>query len=378
MSRNHVITNRFSTKKSTDTGYLIVRRWDIAFKEWFKSGRQDCCWDRIAILTDEHVWALYGHKIHAVVEALGRPLVPLILPPGEKSKDFKVLPGLVKVLLQNRVHRRDLLVCAGGGLCCDMGGLLAMLYMRGMDYVNLPTSLMAQIDAAVGGKVGSNLGIYKNLLGGFHQPLQVFIDASFLNTLPDIHFKSALAEAVKIAIIREEDDKVLMALLEKQPEKLLNRQQKQLSILLKCCLQGKLELLAADPYETCLDRSLNLGHAVAHALERLPVLPGPRKPLHGEAVAIGLAATIRYAFKCGLCSSQRALRLLGILKGLTLPLQTASVNPRQLKSNLARISQQRGGLMRLVVPVDKGVYILPNPQLDTLIQCLQPIAEPHG
>jgi 3-dehydroquinate synthetase len=372
MNRRGIINTRFSTEKTTDSEYHIVDRWEEAFARWFEGNCREHCWSRVAVLTDEYVWALYGDTINSVLSSLHRSAVPLVLPPGEDSKDFGVLPRLVETLLHHRVHRRDLLLCAGGGVCCDVGGLLALLYMRGMDYVNVPTSLMAQIDAAVGGKVGSNFGINKNLLGGFHQPLQVFIDASFLDTLPDIHFRSALAEAVKIAIIRQ--DESLMELLEGQSKELLNRHPRLILKLLKSCLVGKLELLADDPYEICLDRSLNLGHAAAHALERLPDVSGSRKLLHGEAVAVGIATAIRYAFKSGLCSREWAIRLLAILKGLGLPSRVDPADLNQVKSQLARVSDQRGGLLRLVVPQDKGgVTILSNVELDRLLECLEPI-----
>ena len=374
MNRDNQIITRFSSEKLTDTQYRIVERWDKAFLDWFEGNRKEHCWGRIVIFTDDHVWDIYKEKITASLKSLQRPLVPLVLPMGEDSKDFNVLPGLVETLLRNRVHRRDLIVCAGGGVCCDLGGMLAMLYMRGIDYVNVPTSLIAQIDAAIGGKVGSNFGIHKNLLGGFHHPLQVFIDISFLDTLPEIYFKSALAEAFKVAIIRENHD-TLLELMEKQPGALLKRRKKALLELLEQCLRGKLELLADDPYERCLDRSLNLGHAVAHALERLPVMANLRKPLHGEAVAVGLAAGIRFAFRQGLCSRNRAVRLLEILKALDLPVKPDHVNPQLVKSQLGLISDQRGGLIRLVVPVDQGgVEILPRADVDVLIQCLEPIA----
>lgn len=363
---------QFATQKNTHTQYQIVEAWDSVFNQWFVSQNGEQHWSHIAVLTDEQVWVLYGNKINAALAPLDRPVVPLVLPPGENSKDFKIFFGLVDNLIQNRIHRRDLLLCVGGGVCCDVGGLLAFLYMRGMDYVNLPTSLMAQIDAAIGGKVGVNFGLRKNLLGGFHHPLLVLIDPAFLDTLPQVHFRSALAEALKIAIIRA--DEPLLELLEKNGEALLEREKRPLLELLNRCLRAKLDLLADDPYESNLDRVLNLGHGVAHALERLPVMLGGRQPLHGEAVAIGLAATIRYAYRCGHCSRERATRLLSILFSLGLALVPGSVNKAHIRNQLSRIPEHRGGLFRLVIPVDDGgVRILPHADLDALVQCLFPI-----
>jgi 3-dehydroquinate synthase len=364
---------RFTTKKETGTEYRIVDAWASAFRQWWESAIAERTLSRIAVLTDEHVWAIYEEKVRAALLPLELPVVSLILPPGEDSKDFQVFPSLVRELIQNRVHRLDLLLCIGGGVCCDIAGLLALLYMRGMDYVNLPTSLMAQIDAAIGGKVGANFEIRKNLLGGFHHPLLVLIDPSFLDTLPQVHFRTALAEAVKVGIILQ--DGKLLELLKESGEAILNRERKPLLELLERCVQGKLDLLVKDPYENDLNRALNLGHGVAHALERLPVMPGGRQPLHGEAVALGMATVIRYSFRHGFCSHDRSAHLLSVLSGLGLPLAPDSVSIDQVRHQLSRIPEHRGGSFRLVIPVDEGgVSILPSTDMDTLIECLFPIA----
>ena len=126
-------TIQFATQRSTNTQYYIVDTWDSAFNQWFASHNDGQRWSRIVVLTDEQVWVLYEDRVRTGLAALNRPVLPLVLPPGENSKDFGVLPSLVDVLMQNRVHRRDLLLCVGGGVCCDLGGLLALLYMRGID-----------------------------------------------------------------------------------------------------------------------------------------------------------------------------------------------------------------------------------------------------
>jgi len=363
----------FVTHRRIVTEYRIVSAWDHEFRQWFQGHQEGCRWSRIAVLTDEHVWGIYEDSIRKALLPLERPIVDLVLPPGEDSKDFEVLPGLVDALVRSRVHRRDLLLCAGGGVCCDIGGLLALLYMRGMDYVNLPTSLMAQIDGAIGGKVGANFGLRKNLLGGFCHPSLVLIDPSFLDTLPQNEFRNALAEALKIAIIQ--DDDAFLELLEKNTEALLRREPQCVSKLIEHCLEAKLGLLADDPYESELDRALNLGHSVAHALERLPVMPDRRRPSHGEAVAIGIAAATRYAFHGRYCSGGRAERLLRALTGFGLPLVPGPVDRDAVADQLSRIPEHRGGVFRLVVPADGGgVAILAQANIDTLVECLFPVS----
>jgi 3-dehydroquinate synthase len=364
----------FQTDRKMVTRFCVVAAWEQTFSLWFKDQGyiQEC--NHIVILTDAQVWQLYEGRTREGLSTLGKTIVPLVLEPGEDSKNFDLLPALIKDLVANRVHRRDMIVCFGGGVACDIGGLLALLYMRGLPYVNVPTSLMAQIDAAIGGKVGTNFGLRKNLLGGFYHPLLVLMDPGLLASLPDRHYRSALAEATKVAIILQDDR--LFSLLEEGSEALLRRQPHIVGELVERCVLGKLSLLKDDPFEENLERSLNLGHAVAHALERLPIMTDGRQPLHGEAVAIGLAATIRYAFRRGLCSPQRAVRLLQILKGLGLPVQPGGtiVSKDEIWNQLSRISEHRGGLLRFVLPVDpNGVRIQPEADLDLLMECLSPI-----
>lgn len=362
----------FVTKKRTETQYQIVDDWGASFLKWCKGIEKETGWNHIVVFTDDQVWATYEMPVRNALASLDIPLVILSVPAGENSKDFDILDGAIGTLIENRIHRRDLLLCLGGGVCCDIGGLLASLYMRGMDYVNVPTSLMAQIDAAIGGKVGANRGLRKNILGGFHHPRLVLVDPVFLDTLPQPHFVAALAEAVKVAIIR--DDQVLFDLLDRNTESLVKHERRSLVLLLEHCIKGKLALLAADPYEFNLDRELNLGHGVAHALEKLFIMPGDRQPLHGEAVSIGLAATARYAFRLGLCSGQRALKILSILSNLGLPLAPSRIEEEIVRDQLNRTVEHRGGVFRLVVPVEAGVTILPHADIDLLAECLFPVA----
>ncbi len=361
----------FETQRRTSTQYVLTESWAREFRHWFQGNVETRQWSRIVVVTDRQVWDLYQSAVEDVLKVGERPVVPIVRPAGEASKEVADMPDLVRRLTAEHVHRRDLLINVGGGVCCDLGGFLAAVYMRGIDYVNVPTSLMAQVDGAIGGKVGVNAGVRKNLAGEFHHPLAVLIDPAFLDTLPDNQLRWALSEAVKLAVIRE--DPVLWDLLCNQTEDLLRRDRPSILLLLERCLRGKLALLAADPYEQKLDRVLNLGHAMAHSLERLQVMPEGRCPSHGEAVSLGLAATARYAFHAGLCSAACATRVLETLAHLGLPLCPACTADC-LADNLASIREHRGGQLWLVVPVDGGgVRIVPEADLHTLEQCLYPV-----
>jgi 3-dehydroquinate synthase len=360
----------FSTQLCTATEYCLTDDWAAVLSEW--SARTEAVRDcaRVVLLSDETVWGLYESDVRAGLSCIDRPLLPLIFSPGEGSKDFQHLSAMVGHLEGHGVHRRDLLVCIGGGVCCDLGGFLAQIYMRGLHYILLPSSLMAQIDAAIGGKVGANFGLRKNLLGGFYHPLLVVIDSIFLMSLPQFHFRTALAEAVKIGIICDEE--LLTELLGRQSRCLLDRRGDVVRQLVERCVRTKLELLRGDPYESELNRVLNLGHGVAHAIERLPVMPGRLQPCHGEAVAIGLAATARYSYRAGFCDQRRSRQIIEILTTLGLPVSADCVDQDILLSQLRRIREHRGGLFRLVVPThEKGVRILPEADLELLAACLK-------
>lgn len=369
-----MISFNFTTQRCTVTEYFITDSWAAAVAEW--SARtpvlRDC--SRVVVLSDETVWGYYENDIRAGLSCIGRTLLPLIIPPGEESKDFKRLSAMTGYLAEHGVHRRDLIVSIGGGVCCDLGGFLAQIYMRGLNYILLPSSLMAQIDAAIGGKVGANFGLRKNMVGGFHHPLLVVIDSAFLMSLPDFHFRTALAEAVKLGIICDED--LLAELLGRQSKSLLDRQAEAVLQLIERCVRIKLELLREDPYENELNRALNLGHGVAHAIERLPIMPGRLQPCHGEAVAIGIAATARYSYRFGFCDKQRAQQIIEILKTLGLPVSVDGVDQEALLSQLRQIREHRGGLFRLVVPTrGRGVRIVPEADLELLASCLKELPE---
>jgi 3-dehydroquinate synthase len=366
-------TFRFKAGRSFSTEYRITDAWQRELGKWVSAESRAADWSQIAVVADAHVWESYADALRNALCHTGLNVVPVTFPPGESAKELDTVERIVDELIGNRIHRRDLLICLGGGVTSDMGGVVALLYMRGMPYILLPTSLMAQIDAAIGGKVAVNRGIRKNLLGGFHHPLCVFIDPAFLGTLPERHFISGLAEAVKVATITGNGP--LLAHLEEEAEPVLNRERATLVSLAERCIRLKLNLLAKDPHEKSLDRALNLGHAVAHSLERLPRGDDRNQLLHGEAVAIGLAAVTRYAFLEGLCSVEKASRLIRILSKLGLPITPGAIDRRAVRGQLERIVEHRGGALRLVVPVEDGhVKILTLADIDGLTDCLYPVA----
>jgi 3-dehydroquinate synthase len=341
----------FDTRRRTRTRYVVGHGTLELLGEWLTPGQR-----LIPMVVDSRAWELHGS---AVTKTLSGSEVIALEVRAEEDKDLSVVQKFIATLVEYRIPRGHRIVGFGGGVACDVAGLLAMLYMRGMPYALVGTSLMAQVDAAIGGKVGCNAYSRKNLIGGFHHPELVLLEQSCLATLDDRHFRSGLAEAVKLGMILPE-----LGILE-----LIDQVESQNAdvneLLVRRCVEGKLQLLSSDPYESHLDRALNLGHAVAHALEKAD----GSLLLHGEAVAIGLAATARYAVLAGLADEDVEDAVRSRLARLGLP-ATAAIDPVILQRRLDDIRDHRGGRLRLVVPVPGGTLVLDDGDTELLTRCV--------
>jgi 3-dehydroquinate synthase len=241
---------------------------------------------RLAVLTDATVAALHLAKL----DRLGAPA--LAVPAGERSKRIATLERVLEFLAASDLDRRSCLVALGGGVVGDLGGLAASLYMRGIACVQAPTTLLAQVDASVGGKTAVDLDAGKNLAGTFHQPAAVLADTETLATLPDVEIRSGLGEVVKSALIEGED--ALLA-LERAAAAIRAREPGVFDAVVERCVRLKAEIVRRDPRESGERKALNLGHTFAHAIERTAGYSVP----HGLAVAVGLGASLRAARAVG-------------------------------------------------------------------------------
>jgi len=241
---------------------------------------------RVAVLTDETVGALHLSRL----ASLGAPA--LAIPPGERSKRFATLERVLEFLAASDLDRRSCLVALGGGVVGDLGGLAASLYMRGIACVQAPTTLLAQVDASVGGKTAVDLDAGKNLAGTFYQPVAVFADTETLATLPDVEVRSGLGEVVKSALIEGEE---ALAALERAAPAIRAREPGVFDAVVERCVRLKAEIVRRDTLESGERKTLNLGHTFAHAIERSAGYSVP----HGLAVAVGLASSLRAAREIG-------------------------------------------------------------------------------
>ncbi len=281
--------------------------WNTLPLEWTRKWRGS----QVFIITDSTVKKLYGRRLLRELLLKNVDAWLIDFPAGEASKDADVINTLHTQLLEHGIRRDDLIVALGGGVVGDVAGYVAATVLRGVRYIQVPTTLLAQVDSSVGGKVGINHPLGKNLIGAFYHPSAVYIDPEVLRTLPLGEFRSGLAEVVKIAAAL---DASFFRFLEKNASR-INRKDKQvLTEVISRSIRLKAEVVEKDEREAGLRKTLNLGHTIAHALE---VALGYTLR-HGEAVAVGLVAEAKIAVEMGLLSRREQERLLQLMKALKL------------------------------------------------------------
>lgn len=269
---------------------------------------------RAAIVTDEHVARHHLSAAEASLTAAGIASTALVLEPGEKTKDFAHLQTVVDAILAARLERRDVVVALGGGVIGDLTGFAAAIVRRGMRFVQMPTSLLAQVDSSVGGKTGINASQGKNLVGAFHQPGLVLADTAVLDTLPEREFRAGYAEVAKYGLIDRPD---FFGWLEANWREVFAGGPARIAAIAQSC-RAKAEVVARDEFETGDRALLNLGHTFGHALEAATGYDGARL-VHGEGVAIGMALAHRFSSRMNLASPDDAWRVEAHLQEVGLP-----------------------------------------------------------
>jgi 3-dehydroquinate synthase len=295
--------------------------------------------EAIFLIADRAVAGLYGERTVAVLESAAprRPVHVLEVAQGETSKSLASAGHLLEKMAEMRARRDDLVVTLGGGMVSDLGGFVASVYNRGIGVAHLPTTLVGQVDAAIGGKTGVNLAAGKNLAGTFHQPLAVVADISTLETLGEREFRSGLAEVVKCGFALDPE---LVDLLESGMEKIKARDPGLLEEVVARCAELKVRIVVSDEFDQGGRAVLNYGHTFGHALE---AAGGYQKWLHGEAVAVGLAFAARLSVEQGLLDDKVAQRQAGLLAAFGLPV-SAEFDPGEVKKMWASDKKHRGKL----------------------------------
>ncbi len=303
---------------------------------------------RLFVITAPPIRRAWGDALINSLQAAGFQPQVLEMPDGERYKTLAATEELGARLVHRGADRKSILVAFGGGVVGDVAGFLASIYMRGIDCVQVPTTLLAQVDSSLGGKTGVNLREGKNLLGTFHQPRAVLIDPGTLSTLPEREYRSGLYEALKCGVIMRRD---LFDFMEKERDRILQRDPAALEWLIAECVRVKGEVVAADEREDGLRRILNFGHSIGHALESET---GYKHFLHGEAVAWGMVAAAMIAAAMQKTDSETARRIISaVLAYATLP----KVEPRgkKIAHRLQADKKTVDGQTQFILPREIGL-----------------------
>jgi 3-dehydroquinate synthase len=268
---------------------------------------------RCAVISDDRVAPLYAKAVLASLRSAGFEPQLIRVPHGETSKSLKMVRSCCDQLASHRLERKSFLVALGGGVVGDLAGFVAAIYLRGVPFIQVPTTLLAQVDSSVGGKVGINLKAGKNLVGAFHQPRFVLCDLRTLNSLPSREFRAGLAEVIKYGII---SDARLFTRLERDLPRLLKREAKILAEVVARCCEIKAEVVRQDETETGLRAILNFGHTIGHAIENIS---GYGKYLHGEAISIGQVAAAKLSAELAGLPQEEAARIENLFRRAGLP-----------------------------------------------------------
>ncbi|HEY6570672.1 MAG TPA: bifunctional shikimate kinase/3-dehydroquinate synthase, partial [Candidatus Limnocylindrales bacterium] len=349
---------------STTLLHATTKIGEVAFGEGIAADAVSAALQRLearraVIMSEPGAWAAFGEGVADGLRARGWPVDEVMLPAGEAAKELAVIGEAARELARLRVERRDPLIAIGGGALGDPAGFLAATYLRGVPWIQVPTTLVAQVDSSIGGKTGVDLPEGKNLLGAFHQPAAIVLDIAALGPLPERQRRAALGEIVKMAAL---GDEALFATLEADGDAIARGDA---GVLASGALYeaverpawAKVEVVSADEREqgaTGGRISLNLGHTVAHALE---AVDGYATLLHGEAVAYGLRAAVRIGVAAGVTPPDRAARIERLLDDVDLGRSPLPSSPDAVLAATASDKKHRGGVLRWVLPTADGVEV---------------------
>lgn len=312
---------------------------------------------KAAIVSDSNVWPLYGDTVQQSLESAGYQVCSYIFPAGEASKNMDTYSSIVNFLAEHQLTRSDLVIALGGGVVGDMTGFAAATFLRGIAYIQVPTSLLAMVDSSVGGKTAIDLPAGKNLVGAFYQPCLVLCDISTLKTLPEEIFRDGCAEVIKYGVLF---DPVLFSHLREygldfDHEYVITR-----------CVELKRDVVATDEFDTGDRQRLNLGHTFGHAVEAQSHF----SVSHGQAVAIGMALISRASYAKLLCNEQTMTDVCNTIQSFGLPTQTQYKSGQLITSALSD-KKRSGNSVNLIIPRSIGdcsIYPIAVTDLQSFIE----------
>jgi 3-dehydroquinate synthase len=303
---------------------------------------------RVALVSNDTVFPLYGRKLASALRDAGVALTEILLPDGEQHKTLASLERIYDALLRDAFDRKSVVLALGGGVIGDLAGFAAATYQRGIPFIQVPTTLLAQVDSSVGGKTAVNHPLGKNMIGAFHQPKIVLADTAVLATLPDRELRAGLAEVIKYGLIR---DPGFLVWLEANMQALLARDPAALTHAIYESCRNKAEVVEADEHEQGERALLNLGHTFGHAIEGAL---GFGTWLHGEAVGTGMVLAARLSRELGLISAADLARTERIIAAAGLPVNMPPIPAEQMLSFMEHDKKNEDGAIRLILMKEVG------------------------
>ncbi len=307
---------------------------------------------KIALITNEQIADLYLSEISQTLKTFD--LKTLVLPEGETEKNLETIGKAAEFLSDNGIDRDSSIIAFGGGVIGDITGFVASSYMRGIKFLQVPTTLLAQVDSSVGGKTGVNISRGKNLIGAFYQPSAVIADTKYLNSLEPKRLSEGLAEVIKYGLIRDED---FFVWLSKNTSRILALEPEVMAHLIERCCQIKAEIVSEDEREGSIRAILNYGHTFGHAIESLTDYS---VYTHGEAVSIGMVMAASMAERMGMLSKDDKKDIINLLESVNLPTEKPSLNSNDFLKSMKRDKKAQDGEIRLILLEGIGRAIISN------------------
>ncbi|MCC7210336.1 MAG: 3-dehydroquinate synthase [Candidatus Brocadia sp.] len=336
---------------SIDKG-LLHRMGDILVQE-----KSPC---KTLLITDKNIERVYGGIVSESLSRKKFDVRLIALKPGEEQKTLNTACMLYDACFDHKLDRNSLIVALGGGVVGDISGFIAATFMRGIPFIQVPTSLLAQVDSSIGGKVAVNHPKGKNMIGSFYQPRAVFVDTDTLSTLPNVELVAGLVEVIKYGVIR---DAGLFAFLENSLYDILQLNYAALVNIIATSCIIKANVVEQDEKETHLRAILNYGHTIGHAIE---TLTGYKKYRHGEAVAMGMLYATKIAIEMGLTSPSVLERQLSLIRRLGLPLHTG-LPPDDMVKALYTDKKTIAGKLRFILPIKIGEVVISDQVTEEII-----------
>jgi 3-dehydroquinate synthase len=326
---------------------------------------------KIVLISDKTVFSLYGDRAKEAFERSGFPVIHYVMPPGESTKNINTAIKIYDFLTDQRIERADIVVALGGGVTGDLAGFIAATYLRGLSWIQAPTTLISMVDASIGGKVGIDHSLGKNLIGAFYQPSLVLADVSTLDTLLNREQYAGWAEVIKYGLIQ---DYKLFELIENNIEKLLSLSPDITANVIKQCACIKSSIVSEDERDTGKRIILNYGHTIGHALE----VAGKFKTfLHGEAVALGMVSAAILSRNMNLLSQQSVDRIIDLLNRFHLPISYKGINSLELIPAISLDKKRKNSLVQWVLLMDIGTSkVFTNIPNEVVLKSLSEVIQP--